>query len=111
MFESCENETICIVNHMQKNGIFIFTQLKIDRTPNVLKNLPNFKDQFLMQLSPNDFYVFKINIYPKLFQGSQIKLNFEYYESFIASGTFRIFYDKRCFTKSEINDLKTYNFR
>ena len=105
-------ESICIVFGARKSSQFIFTQLKIDMTPSHLLNIPGFNGQRMMA-EPNHyhFYVFKSNKYPHLREGTQINLNMDYYESFYTSNRFRIYYDKRHFSITDINELKSYNFK
>lgn len=106
-----ENETICELIGAQKSGIFTFTQLKMDITPKMLLSLPSFQNQRMMaESNPYEFYVFKTERYPYLSKGIQIKLNLDNFENFRTSSGYTIYFDKRHFSKSDINELKTYNF-
>lgn len=106
-----EDETICVVDGIQKSGLFTFTLLKKDITPKMLLNLSSFQGQRMMaEPNPYEFYVFKPDKYPYLSQGTQVNLNLDLYDSFRTSNGFTIYFDKRHFTKYDINVLKTYNF-
>ena len=106
-----EDETICILVGAQKSGIFTFTQLKKDMTPKMLLNLPSFQGQRMMaEANPYEFYVFKTEKYPYLSQGTQINLNFDFYDNFRTNSGHTIYYDRRHFSHYDVNELKTYNF-
>ena len=104
-----EEETICVViGCSQKNRLFTFAQLKVDTTPPFLRKLPDYRYR-MMSENPNEFYVFKTEKYPNLYQGQQINLNLNHYDSYMTNGN-TIRYDKRHFSVSDVIELKTYRF-
>jgi hypothetical protein len=96
-----ENEKICVILECQETGDFIFTRLKIEHFK--IAQSVFFLDTY------SDFYVFKTDKYPNLSKGKQINLNLDYYDSFNKNEN-KVHYDKRHFSKSDIIELKTYEF-
>jgi len=103
-----EDETICVVAYCQKRGVFTFTQLKVDTTPKHLRNNPNWRLR-MIGVNYQEFYIFKTDKYPYLREGQQINLNLNYYDN-CRTTSYKINYDKRHFSLSDINELKIYSF-
>ena len=105
-----ENETICVIVSVHRNENFIFSQIKKDVTPKIMLNMPSFQGRMMEEPNQYEFYVFKSEKHPYLTQETQLNLELNNYTYFRTHNDFTIYYDKRHFTISEINELKTYKF-
>ena len=110
-FEEPNNDdlTICGVVSTQTSDNFIFTELKIDNTPNELTDRPFFQQNRMFKQDSNTFYMFNQSKM-SIITGQQLNLNLKNFDHFIKDG-FSIFYNRKDFTNHEIIELKSYNFK
>lgn len=101
-----KNLTICQITFKEDLNNFSFTMLKIDTTPDYMKNDERGIRWFNESL--RTYYVFKRNLHI-LRVGQQINLNLDDFDSFHTENHFNIYYNKKEFSQFEIDDLKTYN--
>ena len=101
-----KNLTICQITFKEDLNNFSFTMLKIDTTPDYMKNDERGIRWFNESL--RTYYVFKRNLHI-LGVGQQINLNLDDFDSFHTENHFNIYYNKKEFSQFEIDDLKTYN--
>ena len=102
-----EELTFCRIVISQKFGDFIFTQLKIDETPSMLKDRGT---RYWTEPQYNHFYVFMYDQYPYLAQGVEVELNLENYQNFRSINNSVVHFDKFHFSALDIAELHTCAF-
>lgn len=95
-------KTLCIVDSLQKNYSVYYTQLRIDDTPEILRETGRYEDVRLMSIGPSDFYIFRTDYYKNLKIGDELELELDYYSSFINSHFENMYYDRRHFSDEEV---------
>lgn len=101
-----KDSTICQITYKEILNNFLFTTLRIETTPDFMKNDERELGWFTEQL--NTYYVFKNSLHD-LKVGQQIYLNLKDFELFQTINHISVYFNRKEFTNDEILDLKTYN--
>lgn len=102
-----EDEALCKVVMAEKSEIYLFTQLRIDTTPPMLKNLGT--DEFsVYNENPYHFYIFN-SMYSNFNVNENIFLDLENFEKF-KKNEYSIFHPKYHFDFIEIENLQKFDF-
>lgn len=100
-----DNKKLCKVVLIEKSYSVYYTQLEIDCIPPMLLKYIDNDDERIMERSFNKYYIFRVDYYEDLREGSILKLELDKYEYFTNINEERMYYDPTHFSDDEIQML------
>ena len=99
------DETICIVQAVHDGGDYLFCKMAVDNR----SMMPNGEGRYalgvLMMETDVELYAFSRIFSPSIYEGEQMNLQLDYYDSFRVQG-FTIRFDRRYFSANDVEYIK-----